>query len=353
VKARVLSGNTWSALTAANFVVVPAAGAILVSEINYDPHDRTDAEAAVIPNVNSGDFEFIEVLNKHTTATVNLLDMRFTSGIVFAFPDVSLAPGQRAVIVNDQNAFSVRYGDSANVVGQYTGSLNNQGEILEMRDATDELLSTVHYRNQWYEITDGRGFSLTLQDPYSVDPNALSAKGLWRASAHAGGSPGFDDIGEVPEPGTVVINEVLANPAPDQVDWIELYNATDQALDLGGWFLSDDIDKLAKYEIAPGVSIEPGAYLVFAHDTHFGNSHDPGTHESFALNAGGETIYLHSGQQGTITGYSERARFGASSVGDSHGRHQTNTGAFDFVTLAEPTPGSVNSAPKLGPTSPN
>ncbi len=54
-----------------------------------------------------------------------------------------------------------------------------------------------------------------------------------------GGSPGWDDTGIIPEPGSVVINEVLAHAHADASDWIELCNTTGEAINIGGWFLSD------------------------------------------------------------------------------------------------------------------
>jgi hypothetical protein len=331
IKSRTLTDQQWSALSTAAFSVGPVAESLRITEIMYHPHD---------PNT-----EFIELTNIGEIP-INLKWIQFTKGIKYSFPDLELQPHDFLLVVRDTSAFMALYGPDLPVVGQYVGSLKNQGEILEMRDATGALVSAIHFQNQWYEITDGRGFSLTLRDPYTTDPNALSAKGLWQASAYVGGSPGFDDIGSVPEPGVVVISEVLANPGPGLSDWIELHNTTDQALDLGGWFLSDDIDNLAKYEIAPGVRIEPSAYLVFARDTHFGNAHDTGMHESFALSANGETLYLHSGQQGAITGYSEAAGFGPSLVGESYGRQQTDFDSADLAILVEPSPGSANRPPK-------
>ena len=334
IKARTLTNNQWSALGTAAFTVGPVAESLRITEIMYHPID---------PNA-----EFIELTNI-SEIPINLKWVQFTQGIEYSFPDLELLPHEFILVVRDVTAFMALYGPDLPVAGQYTGSLNNQGEILEMRDATGALVSTVHFQNQWYEITDGRGFSLILQDPYTNDPKALSAKGLWRTSAYAGGSPGFDDIGMVPEPGAVVIMEVLANPAPGLSDWIELHNTTDQALDLGGWFLSDDIDNLSKYEIAPDVMIEPGAYLVFTRDMHFGNANDSGVHEPFALSADGETIYLHSGQQGTLTGYSEAAGFGPSLVGESYGRAQIDSDSSALVILVESSPGSANSPPKPAP----
>ena len=59
-------------------------------------------------------------------------------------------------------------------------------------------------------------------------------------------------------------------------DWIELYNTTDQAIDVGGWYLSDDANDLTRYRIAEGTSIPAGGYLVFYEDEHFGDPNDPG-----------------------------------------------------------------------------
>jgi hypothetical protein len=145
-----------------------------------------------------------------------------------------------------------------------------------------------------------------------------------------------------------VINEILSNPSGGS-DWIELYNTTDQAIDLSGWFLSDDGNDLTKYRIAEGTSVPAGGYLVLSQDEHFGNVGDPGCSVPFGLSKDGETLYLHSGSAGVLAGYSEKEKFDASEPGVSLGRWQESTGAYSFVALTEPTPGEVNAAPVVGP----
>ena len=47
-------------------------------------------------------------------------------------------------------------------------------------------------------------------------------------------------------------------------DWIELWNSTNGAGDLDGWYLTDDPENLTKWRI-PAVNLEVGEYLlVFA-----------------------------------------------------------------------------------------
>ncbi|MHC4745540.1 MAG: LamG-like jellyroll fold domain-containing protein, partial [Planctomycetota bacterium] len=53
-------------------------------------------------------------------------------------------------------------------------------------------------------------------------------KDSWRASAYVGGSPGWDDSGIVPNPGAVVINEIMAHSHAEAPDWIELHNTADE-----------------------------------------------------------------------------------------------------------------------------
>jgi hypothetical protein len=66
----------------------------------------------------------------------------------------------------------------------------------------------------------------------------------------------------------------------------------------------------------------------------------------FGLSKDGETVYLHSGLDGGLTGYSEKQKFGAAEPGVTWGRSPTSEGAFQFVPLQEPTPGRENAAPR-------
>jgi len=339
VKARALSGATWSALNEAVFALGPVAESVRISEIMYHP---ADAGSPDDPNT-----EYVELTNVGTE-TVDLNLVKFTNGIDFTFPSFELAPGDYCLVVRNVTAFEGKYGAGFNIAGQYDGSLNNAGERIELRDAVGAVIHNFRFEDGWFDITDGLGFSLTVKDP-AGDPNGFDSKRAWRPSAYVGGSPGYDDTGAVPELGSVVINELLANSVGGEPDWIELHNTTNRPIDLGGWFLSDDADLLTKYEIAAGTVLPASGYLVFDQDHHFGNRNDPGCHERFALSADGETVYLHSGAQGELTGYSEQERFDASDPGVTFGCYLKSTGTYNFVALSAPTPGAANAVPQVGP----
>ena len=341
VKARALSENTWSALNEAIYAVGPVVENLRITEIMYHPQ--------ALDNIDEPNEEFIELTNIGDEI-INLNLVRFTNGIDFTFPSVELAPWEYVVIVQDREAFEARYGLGIHIAGQYSGRLNNAGERMTLKDAIGRTILDFRYNDGWRSLTDGEGFSLTIIDPAHPDLDSWNEKDAWRSSAYLGGSPGQDDSGLLPDPGGMVINEVLAHSHAGDSDWIELHNTTPESFDIGGWFLSDTNDNLFKYEIAQGTTIGPGGFLLIREDIHFGNTNDPGCHEPFALSENGETLYLHSAQEGVPTGYLQVEDFGASSTGVSFGRYdKASTGNTNFVAMEIPTPGSVNAYPLVGP----
>ncbi|MEX2187136.1 MAG: lamin tail domain-containing protein, partial [Pirellulales bacterium] len=86
-------------------------------------------------------------------------------------------------------------------------------------------------------------------------------------------------------------NHTLPDGYGGSSDWIELFNAGDEALDLAGWHLTDSADNLNKWTF-PSVVLASGEYLVvFASGT---GTPDPlgNLHASFALAANGEYVAL-------------------------------------------------------------
>ncbi len=339
-RARDNSTNEWSALNEAVFAVGPVMDNLRITEIMYHPADAPAGD----PNA-----EFIELKNIGAE-TINLNLVSFTNGIDFTFGDVNLSAGDHIVVVKEQSAFGPQYPSfSGTLAGQYTGSLENAGERIELEDAIGRTIQDFKYKDGWYDITDGDGYSLRINDPTGTDPNTWGYKRGWSASTELLGSPGADDTGH--KYGDIVINEVLAHSDGDPNDWIELRNTTGSPIDISGWFLSDsgkDDPNLMKYEVPASTSIPANGYLVFTQDDHFGGF--------FGLSENGETAYLTSGLDGNgkLTGYREKEDFGASENNVAFGKYQKSTGTYNFVAMNTKTPGgsyegAVNDIPKVGP----
>jgi CotH protein/lamin tail-like protein/concanavalin A-like lectin/glucanase superfamily protein/chitobiase/beta-hexosaminidase-like protein len=339
VKARVLSDTqAWSALNDAIYGMGPVVENLRITELMYHPAGDPNAE-------------FIEVMNIHPTDAINLALVRFTNGVEFEFPPMSLGYGQRGVVVKDQAAFETRYGTGINVVpGEYTGSLSNSGEEIDLEDALGTEIHDFDYDDGWYEVTDGLGFSLTIRDPYSTALNDWDEKDGWRASFANGGSPGEDDSSFVLPADAILVNELLAHADTEPSDWVEFYNTTNDPIDIGGWFISDNDLDLMKYEIEAPYVVPDGGYAVFYANSNFGpGSTDPGAHTLFAFSENGEKVYLTSGSGGALTGvYSTERRFYASEADVAFGHYVKSTGT-DFVAMSSNSPSEENAYPKVGP----
>jgi len=185
IKARALVGGRWSALNEAVFAIGPVAESLRISEIMYHPQETG--------NPNDPNTEYIELMNIGLEA-INLGLVRFTDGIDFTFPNYKLPPTGCCVVVKDLAAFEAKYGPGLPIAGRYAGNLNNAGERLVLQDAAGRTIHSFTYDDNWYNSTDGGGFSLTVSDPYAVDPNTLGKKTAWRPSTNAGGSPGSADV---------------------------------------------------------------------------------------------------------------------------------------------------------------
>jgi len=340
VMARVLDGGEWSALCEAEYFVDVSAS-LRITEIMYNPGEPTPEEIAAGFSDNER-FEYIELTNIGAE-TIPLGKVQLTSGVRFTFPRMDLEPGHYVVVAADAAAFAERYGAGGgiDVAGEYTGALENRGEGIRLRTPPGDIIHDFKY-SDWYAVTDGEGYSLTIDDPFG----ALELWGLesgWRPSESTGGSPGAHDDGL--RPGAIIINEVLAHSdgAPD--DWIELHNTTDEPIDVGGWFLSDAADELGKYQIpddAPAeTTIPAGGYLVLTEDEDFG--------AAFALHEHGDDVYLCDNDDGRPGGYREHVDFGATPNGKTVGLVVKGAGGADFTILAAATMGAENAGPLISP----
>jgi hypothetical protein len=218
-----------------------------------------------------------------------------------------------------------------------------------------EIMSPMYYFGVIDDVRIyNRALSASEYQNFSDPLGRWSQKSSWRASVYRNGTPGWDDRDILPNPGAVVINEVLSH-SNNGPDWIELHNTTDEPINIGGWFLSDnnrDEPNMMKYRIANGTMINDNSYLVFYQDTDFNNPGDPGCLVPFGLSENGEEVSLssHLDPNSMLTGYRELEDFGASATNVSFGRYfKSSTGNYNFVAMDSNTPGGGNANPKVGP----
>lgn len=132
----------------------------------------------------------------------------------------------------------------------------------------------------------------------------------------------------------LVINEFVAsNDSTSMIaddfgeydDWVELYNNSDQVLDLSGYYFSDDIADPLKWRFPNGINIQANGYLVVWTDS---DDEQGDLHTKFKLSKGGEQLILMDSFQVIL----DSLTFGEQETNVSMARIPNGTG--DFVPRA-------------------
>lgn len=352
LKTRVLENGKWSALSEASFQlksVVDAASSITVTAINYNPFKPLPAELAVDPGLVGEDFEFIELANSGTIE-VELEGVRFEADNPFdefVFGSHKLEAGGRILLVRNKTAFEIRYGAGLPIVGNYTGKLSNKGETIRLLAADGAQIVNFQYDStgSWPGRSDGKGSVLEIIDP----AKSASDPANWHSSQAFLGTPGSSSPTTIP-PG-ILVNEVLTHTDLPQVDTVELYNPTVQAVDLSGWWLSDSSANYMKFQIPAGTTIAAGGYAAFD-ESHFNPTPEtPEEHHFSFSSANGDEVHLLAGIAGKPhpIGFVDKVEFGAALNGISFGLVPNGSPSGElFPNTVRSIPG-INSGPKFGP----
>ena len=180
----------------------PPATSLRITQLMYHPPALTAAEIGA-GATNSDEFEYIELKNLGSFP-VDLTGLRFTEGIFFDFPEMSLGGGEVALVVGDEPAFQIRYGSNSVILGGYIGRLSNSGERIVLLDAAGTPIHDFIYDDNWYEEeTDGGGYPLEVLDTEGDYSDASN----WLPSLTLIGVPGFhpDAAAAIPEPSTLAL----------------------------------------------------------------------------------------------------------------------------------------------------
>lgn len=132
----------------------------------------------------------------------------------------------------------------------------------------------------------------------------------------------------------------FAGPQGDYPDWIEIYNAGDEAVDLSGYYMADDLtDPDAMYAI-PGtypdsVTVPSHGFILF-----YANKGEESSvlNLNFKLSGGGEQVGLWNPDQESI----DSITYGDQTTDISFGRYPDGGAVWEFMPTF--TPGASNVA---------
>ena len=145
---------------------------------------------------------------------------------------------------------------------------------------------------------------------------------------------------------SIFISEILADNHKGLVDsdgdhpgWIELYNASSEVVNLGGWFLTDSPTNLSKWRF-PEVGILPGNYIVVFASGKDRTNDLAHLHTSFRLSSEGGYLALCAPGTNIVSDFDPG--YPKQSADVSYGRVRGEPDLCGF--LQEPTPGKPNAS---------
>lgn len=143
-----------------------ASADVVINEVHYDPDVKTEPA------------EFVELYNAGASS-VDLSGWHLSGGVSFLFPNgTSLGAGRYLVIAKNPPTILSKFG--GNALGPWLGALNNNGDQIQLLNASGGVEDEVDYQLgfPWPTVGDPPGYSIELINP-EFDNNL---GGNWRAS---------------------------------------------------------------------------------------------------------------------------------------------------------------------------
>jgi regulation of enolase protein 1 (concanavalin A-like superfamily) len=287
---------------------------LVISEIMYHPLARPDGR----------NLQFIELFNAQSFPE-DLSGYRLAGDVDYTFAPGTVIPAGGFIVVAAAPADVQAVYGGGGVLGGWSGDLPRATGRVRLRNQAGAVLLEVNYaaRPPWPAAADGAGPSLVLARPSYGQDNPEA----WAASAQVGGSPGQVESYHASPLDSVLINELLAHTDPPLEDYVELYNHSNQAVDISGCVLTDN-PATNKFVVPPQTTIDARGFVWFG-----------AGRLGFGLHAAGESLYFKAPDGTRVL---DAVRYEAQENGVSYGRYPD--GAREFYRLAGRTPGAPNSA---------
>ena len=195
------------------------------------------------------------------------------------------------------------------------------GETITLVNANGDLIQRLTYSDDgpWPSRADGAGSSLEWRG----QPGDANLPSAWRASDRFGGTPG---AANQVLPRDVVLNELRANSDAPTVDAIELYNTSNQPIDVSGWFISDSGSNPLRYRIPANTVLPAGGFWTVDQNQFQFN---------FRGDTGDDAYLIAVDAAGHPVRFADYVAFGPTAANLSIGRYPDGSGAV--LPLEAPT----------------
>lgn len=325
------SESGFSAYRTANAI---ESGALVINEVCPDPR-------LSIPDETGEIVDWIELKN-NTDHTIPLsgcyLSDKENKPMKWRFPDGASIPAGGYYLVYASGKDIMQ----ANGIPHTNFSLSAERESVVLSDERGRLIDRVSFENVPEDQSYGRsdvGDWRLFQLPTPSQPN------------NSAGQARVDDIYRAYNPTGVYLSEVLASndtialgAASLTTDYLELYNASAETVDLSNYGLSDNLKRPRRWQFPESATIAPGEYKIVYLDGNPQLTTVTDYHTNFKIKrAGGETVSFCD-PTGRVL---DRIPLSLIPTDHSYGR---TTGYSGFYYYDIPTPGTANGTGYFGYT---
>ncbi|MEZ5323483.1 MAG: lamin tail domain-containing protein [Verrucomicrobiales bacterium] len=149
---------------------------------------------------------------------VDMSGWKIRGGIDYDFPEGTVIEAGGYLVISDHPEAM-----AAGTLGPWSGSLNNGGEQIRLRNNSGRLMNEVDFRDSgaWPVGADGSDATLAKKWRETASDDARS----WRASTAIGGSPGAANPEPVADESVVFYEIAAASGAPAEIStssWLTL-----------------------------------------------------------------------------------------------------------------------------------
>lgn len=227
------------------------ADALLITELKYqsDPEENS-GDWIEIKNISDKDIELKGWNIKHQFDTI------------FIDSDYTLMPNEYIVLAADTAAFYAVYERDIKTLAVHPFDLNQEEDQLYIRDPyyfTGNFIS-YHYLLDW-PILPFENTNKTLE---LIDEQSYTSPNSWRTGCEYG-TPGLPPS-YCDQANALLLSEIKYQSKPEENsgDWIEIKNISSEHINLNGWSIKHQFDKIF---IDTEYILYPDEYMVLAADT--------------------------------------------------------------------------------------
>ncbi len=275
--------------------------------------------------------DWIEIYNAGTEPIMlggyYMSDILDDPGAMYQIPNTY--PDSVTVLAGSFIVFYANKGEASSVLN-LNFKLSAGGEQIGLWNPNQELIEGFTYEEQITDTSYGR-YTDGSENWYFMSE-------ITPGAPNANPNPSPDEV-------ELYINEFMASndfsvpgPQGDNPDWIEIYNAGDESVMLGGYYLSDKLDVPEDMYQIPStypdsVTVEAGGFIVF-----YANDDTAWSvlNTNFKLSGGGEQVGLWNPDQVFV----DSITYGPQIADTSYGRY--TDGTEHWYMMPDYTPGEAN-----------